>query len=79
METRDIANRMHQPLQVQNSSSGAKYYGVLSAIRNKQGRFCLTGLVLLNQDGSFKLASKTKAVRWFSVAKFEVCEDPMYF
>lgn len=79
METRDIANRVYLPLQVRNTSSGAKYYGVLSAIRNKQGKFCLTGLVLLNQDGSFKLAPKTRATRWFSVGKFEVCEDPVKF
>lgn len=77
MQTSDISNKLGTHLQVKSKVTGAKYYGILGAIRNKTGKFCLTKLVLLNQDGSFKLASKMGTVRWFSLDKFEVCYDPV--
>ena len=77
MQTNDISNKLGTHLQVKSKVTGAKYYGILGAIRNKTGKFCLTKLVLLNQDDSFKLASKGDTVRWFSLDKFEVCYDPV--
>ena len=77
MQANDISNKLGTHLQVKSRVSGAKYCGILGALRNKAGKFCLTKLVPLNQDGSFKLASKADTVRWFSLAKFEVCYDPV--
>ena len=77
MQTNDISNKLGTHLQVKSKVTGAKYYGILGAIRNKAGKFCLTKLVLLNRNGSFKLASKADTVRWFSLAKFEVCYAPV--
>jgi hypothetical protein len=77
METKDLRKLVNTFVQVVSKSSGAKYYGKLSGIRHKHNNFCLTGLIVLNRDGSFKAAPKHYNTRWFNTGSYELCQDPL--
>jgi len=56
------------------NESGAKYAGILSAVRSGEGRLCITRLQIINNSGGVT-ASKTDKSRWFDVSDCVVVED----
>lgn len=53
---------------------GAKYTGILSGVRNKDMKFCLTRLLIINKNGGI-IASKRDKSRWFDLDKFCIVEE----
>jgi hypothetical protein len=54
------------------SKRGTLYSGILSGFRENESLFCLTRLVVLNKQGMFVAAPKTKHARWFTTSKYEI-------
>lgn len=71
-EIRPLLNRR---VRVVNRPNLGSYLGKLVGFR--PGRFALGELVILNPDGSTKVASKTARVRWFATANCTVEAVPL--
>lgn len=54
------------------SSHSTLYAGVLSGFKENESKFCLTKLVIMDKEGNFVAAPKSRSTRWFSVDKFEM-------
>ena len=63
---------LNKQVEIMRKSNGARYYGKVVGFRWKENKFCLSGLVIMQKDGSFKAAPKYNNKRWFSFEKFSI-------
>lgn len=63
---------LNKKVEIVRTSNRARYYGKVVGFRWKENKFCLSGLVIMGKDGSFKAAPKHNNKRWFSAEKFSI-------
>lgn len=63
---------LNSPVLITNKR-GTRYIGMLVGFNQKEGKFCLNRLGIVNQEGGIT-TPKGGAVRWFKAASFDVRE-----